>query len=187
MVTDDGRAQWFALWTHSHCEQIVHDQLKLKGFQTFLPTVRTWSRRAGLRRLIPLPMFPSYLFVHEAMTKASYVEIVKTKGLVGILGARWDLLTSVPDCEMDALRQLAEADVTAMPHPYLREGQRVRVTYGPLSGIEGIFVRSRPKQGMLVLSVDVFRQSVAVEVDCTTVVPAGASLPPQSITRNHAA
>ena len=56
-------------------------------------------------------------------------------------------------------------------HPYLREGQRVRITHGPLANVEGILVRSRPNRGLLVLSVDLLHQSVAVEVDCTQVVP----------------
>jgi transcription antitermination factor NusG len=171
LAFSDTHPQWFALWTHSHCEQLVHDHLRAKGFDVFLPTVKTWSRRAGTKRLIPLPMFPGYLFAHQAMTKTAYVEMLKARGLVRILGQRWDLLTPVPDDEIEALRQVATADVSAMPHPYLREGQRMRVTHGPLSGVEGIFVRSRPRQGMLVLSIELLQQSVAVEIDCTAVTP----------------
>jgi transcription antitermination factor NusG len=152
---------------------MVHDQLRAKGFETFLPTRPTWSRRAGVKRLIPLPMFPSYLFIHDALTKASHVELLRTRGVVRLLGARWDQLTSVADSEIESLQRIAETDITVMPHPYLHEGQRVRITHGPLSGIEGILVRSRPKQGMLVLSVDILRQSVAVEIDCTAAMPVG--------------
>jgi transcription antitermination factor NusG len=165
--------QWFAVWTNSHCEQLVHDQLHAKGFETFLPTLPTWSRRAGVKRLIPLPMFPSYLFVHDSMTKAAHVEMLKTRGVVRLLGANWDLLTPVADDEIEALRRIAGTEMTVMPHPYLHEGQRVRITHGPLSGVEGILVRTRPKQGMLVLSVDLLRQSVAVEIDCTAAAPVG--------------
>src|SRR2546425_6451948 len=30
---------WHALWTRSHCEQLVHDQLAAKGFDLFLPKI----------------------------------------------------------------------------------------------------------------------------------------------------
>ena len=60
-----------------------------------------------------------------------------------------------------------------LPHPYLREGQRVRITDGALTGLEGILVRSRPQRGLLVLTVELLRRSVAVEVDCAAVVPVG--------------
>ena len=69
---DQAAAGWFAVWTHSHCEQLVHDQLAGKGFRMFLPTMRTWSRRAGKQRLITVPMFQSYLFINHAIDKRSY-------------------------------------------------------------------------------------------------------------------
>jgi transcription antitermination factor NusG len=168
-------APWFALWTHSHCEERVREQLDGKGFQTFLPTVRDWSRRAGVRRLVVRPMFPSYLFVQHHIEKRSYVEIMKTKGLVRILGDRWDRLEAIPGAEVDAIRQVVSSPLPVMPHPYLQQGQRVRIVLGPLTGIEGILVRSRPERGLLVLTVNLLRRSVAVEVDCTAVEPAEAA------------
>jgi transcription antitermination factor NusG len=169
--TRQADAQWFALWTRSHCEQLVHDQLVAKGFEAFLPTIRTWSRRAGTQRLIPLPMFSGYLFVHRTMDKGSYVEIAKSKGLVRILGTRWDHLTPVADTEIEALQRVQSAELAVMPHPYLREGRRVRINDGPLAGVQGILVRTRPSRGLLVISVDLLHQSVAVELDCTLVTP----------------
>jgi transcription antitermination factor NusG len=59
-----------------------------------------------------------------------------------------------------------------LPYPYLREGQRVRIVDGPLTGVEGLLVESRPSKGLLVLSVHLLQRSVAMSVDATTVVPA---------------
>src|SRR5437867_4234814 len=73
--------KWYALWTHSNFEQIVHDQLQAKGFQPFLPTIQVWSRRRGRRLIRVGPMFPGYLFLRHAMDKSSYVEVVKSRGL----------------------------------------------------------------------------------------------------------
>jgi transcription termination/antitermination protein NusG len=167
--------QWYAIWTHSHFEQLVHDQLMAKDFRAFLPIVQTWSRRAGVQRLTGRPIFPGYLFVHMLMDKGRYIEVLKTKGVVRILGERWDRLTPVSETEIEALQRVIASNLTVLPHPYLREGQRVRIESGPLAGVEGIFIRSRPKRGLLVLSVNLVHQSVAVEVDCTTVVPVGGA------------
>lgn len=165
-------ARWYALWTHSHSERLVFDQLAARGFEAFLPTVEVWSRRAGTRHRIQVPMFPSYLFVHHDMDKHSYIEVQKTRGLVRVLGERWDRLAPIPDEEIDAIQAVLEARVPVLPHAYLREGQRVRITRGPLTDVEGVLVRQNPKTGLLVLSVQLLRQSVAVEVDCTWAVPA---------------
>ena len=163
--------QWFALWTHSHCEQFVHDQLAGKGFQVFLPTVHEWSCRRGVKRLVSRPMFASYLFVHHAIDKRSYLDIVSTRGLVRILGERWDKLAAIPADEISAIQQLASSAVAATPYPYLRDGERVRITDGPLAGLEGVYVRSRRNQDLLVLSVDLLSRSVAVEIDGAAVEP----------------
>lgn len=175
-TSGDQDAQWFAVWTHSHCEPAVHDQLIAKGFQAFLPLIRTWSRRAGTQRLIPVPMFASYLFVRDFIDKHSYVEILKTRGVVRILGERWDRLTPIADSEIEALQRLQSTELPVLPHPYLREGQRVRIVDGPLTGVEGILAHSKPTKGLLVLSVDLLQRSVAVEIDCTRVVPVTSPL-----------
>jgi transcription antitermination factor NusG len=174
----DVGSPWFALWTHSNCEERVREQLAEKSFRTFLPTVRDWSWRAGVRRLVSRPMFPSYLFVQHRIDKRSYIEIMKTKGLVRILGERWDRLEPIPCAEVEAIERIVKTPLPVMNHPYLKEGQRVRITHGALSGVEGIFVRSRPHRGLLVLSVELLRRSVAVEVDCASVVPAGSTWTP---------
>jgi transcription antitermination factor NusG len=165
--------QWLALWTHSHSEQLVHDQLIAKEFNAFLPLVPVWSRRGGARHLIRKPMFPGYLFVRQALDKAGYIEILKTNGLARILGERWDRPAVVPDAEIDAIRQVLEAGLPVLSHSYLREGHRVRIMQGPLAGVEGILVHNNLHKGLLVVSVELLQRSVAVEVDCTFVAPAG--------------
>jgi transcription termination/antitermination protein NusG len=167
--------QWFALWTQSHCEQLVCDQLRSKRFETFLPTLREWSRRAGVRRLIPVPMFPGYLFVHHAIEKRSYIDIMSTRGVVRILGERWDRLAAIDDAEIDAIQRLNRSDLALQPYPYLREGHRVRIIQGPLTGVEGLLVRTKANRELLVLSVNLLNRSVAVELDCADVVPIESS------------
>ena len=160
---------WYALYTRSHCEQLVCDQLTAKGFHIFLPTLDVWSRRAGQRRRIAVPMFPGYLFLRHAIDKASYIEVRNARGLVRILGDRWDRLSVVPDADIDAIHTTVHAAVPVMPHPYLREGQRVRITQEPLRGVESILVQSKPAKGLLILSVDLLQRSIAVEIDCRVV------------------
>jgi transcription termination/antitermination protein NusG len=55
--------------------------------------------------------------------------------------------------------------------PPLAQGERVAIVDGPLSGVQGIFVRGKTSQGCLVVSIDLLGRSVAVEVDSSAVVP----------------
>ena len=161
--------RWHVLWTRSNFEQLVHDQLAPKGFEVFLPTMDAWSRRGGVRLLTRVPMFRGYLFVRHAMDKASYLEVCKARGLVRILGERWDRLEVIPDGEIEAIQTVLHTRLPISPYPYLREGQRVRITSGPMADVEGVLVRSNLNKGLLVISINLLRRSVAVQVDCTLV------------------
>ena len=148
------RAPWHVVWTHSHCEQLVCDQLMARGFHPFLPRMGAWSTRAGRRRLISVPMFPGYVFLNDAIDKAAHVE------------------ARVPEAEIQAIRQVVDSRLPTLPRPYLTEGRQVRIIAGPLAGLEGILVKARPEKGLLVLSVNLLQRSVAAEVDWTDVASA---------------
>jgi transcription antitermination factor NusG len=132
--------------TRSHCEQLVCDQLAAKGFHMFLPKIDTWSRRAGKRHLISVPMFPSYLFCQHAIEKSSSIEVRKARGLVRILGESWEKPSIVPDAEIEAIQATLRASIPACPS-YLQEGQRVRITEGSLRGWKAFYCRANPRKG----------------------------------------
>jgi transcription antitermination factor NusG len=103
------------------------------------------------------------------MDKTSYLTVCKARGLVKLLGESWDHLAVIPDREIEAIQKVHRAQVPVLPHSYLKEGQRVRITGGLLVGAEGILLRTKPNKGLLVLSIELLQRSVAVEVDCTMV------------------
>jgi transcriptional antiterminator NusG len=168
----DGSAPWHVVWTHSNFEQLVADHLQAKGFHPFLPKVDTWSVRAGRRRTISTPLFPGYVFLNDALDKAAHLEVRKVRGVVRMLGESWERPAVVPEAEVEAIRRVLASALPTLPHPYLREGRRALIAVGPLAGLEGILVKVRPDKGLLVLSVNMLQRSVAVEVDCTQVLPA---------------
>jgi transcription antitermination factor NusG len=135
----------------------------------FLPKATSWSTRRGQRHCVETPLFPGYLFVHHAMDKHSHVEIIKARGVVRVLGERWDRLATIDSEVMAGVQKLSGAGAAVRPHPHLRSGERVRVTGGPFQGLQGIFVRERSTKGLFVLSIDLLQRSVAVEVDCSLV------------------
>src|SRR5207249_2143841 len=102
-----------------------------------------------------------------------YLKAIKARGIVSILGSRWDRLEVVPDHEIEAVRRVLVARANPAPYPFLREGERVVIHQGPLAGVEGILLRIDSAKGLLVISIELFQRSLAVEVDCTMTSPAG--------------
>jgi transcription antitermination factor NusG len=173
LAADSGgnEAPWHVLWTHSNCEEVVHEQLTAWGFHPFLPRIDTWSQRGGRQRLASRPLFPGYLFLNDRLDKRSHTRVRGARGLARVLGEGWERPAVVPAGEIDGIRTLVSARVPAFAHPYLREGRRVRIVAGPLAGVDGVLAKVCPGKGLVVLSVHLLQRSVAVEVDCTQVAP----------------
>ena len=150
----------------------MRDQLAAKGFETFLPQIETWSFRGAKRTCRTTCLFPGYLFLHHPrMDKRSYVEIARVRGLVRILGERWDRLAVVPASQIDAVRAILGARLQPEPYPYLACGRRVRISGGPLRDVEGFLVEPPGSRALLVISIELFCRSLSVEVDGNLVAP----------------
>jgi len=155
---------YYAIYTQSRHEQKVCERLTRKEIETFLPLVERWSRRRDRRKRINLPLFPGYLFVHSKMDAHTHLEILKTDSVVRILGNDGKPIP-IPDEQIFAIQALIKNGMPITPFPYLKEGMRVRVVNGPLMGIEGILLKTRPQKHRLVISVDLLKESVSVEID----------------------
>lgn len=159
--------RWFALYTRSRHEKLVHEELLKKGIETFLPlrkVTRHWSDR---KKIIHEPLFPGYLFVRTPFT--SRFTVLNTVGAVRFVGKPSDPL-EVPPQELITIQRFMEQEIQADPFPYLKEGQRVYVRSGPLKGVEGFIVR-KDKHCRLVISLDLLTQSTSVVIDEACVEP----------------
>jgi transcriptional antiterminator NusG len=161
---------WYAVYTQPRHEYKVNDRLIKKKIETFLPLVERWSRRKDRRKRIQLPLFPGYLFVRSLMDPYSHLEILKTEGVVRILGSDGKPVP-IPEVQIVGIQTLIRNGVTITPCAYLKEGMRVRVVNGPLRGIEGILLKAQFQKHRLVLSVDIIKESVSVEIDDFDVEP----------------
>jgi transcription antitermination factor NusG len=59
-----------------------------------------------------------------------------------------------------------------LAHPYLKTGQRVRITSGVLAGSEGVLLAGRKNGDLFVVSIDLLQRSVAVQIDASMVAAA---------------
>jgi transcription antitermination factor NusG len=158
---------WCALYTRHRHEKSVAEMLAAKEFEVFLPlyeSIRRWKDR---KMLLALPLFPCYVFVRGGVHRR--LDVLTTPGVHMIL-LRGEHVAIIPETEIQAIRKAVEGPSRLEPHPFLKCGERVRVTRGSLEGVEGILVRKKNVY-RLVLSVDMMAQSAAVEIDASDVEP----------------
>ena len=168
-VAGNRTAPWFALYTRSRFEKQVADQLERKRVPVFLPLRQEVHRWQDRYQKVDVPFFRGYLFAQFEPDSHERVFVLRTNGVVRILGFGSEY-TVVPPEQIEALRRLAEERAALHPHRFLRIGQRVKVATGSLAGVEGILVRIR-KQDRLVIAVEAIRQAVAVELAGYEVIP----------------
>ena len=152
---------WYALYTRHQHEKTVADILSAKGFQVFLPlypVAHQWKDRV---KRLSLPLFPCYVFIRASLDLR--IPILMTPGVHAFVGVEGRSVR-IPDIEIDAVHRTIDNLLHVEPYPFLRAGDWVRVKSGPLEGIEGILVRKTNKF-RLILSVEMLKKSVAVEVD----------------------
>jgi transcription antitermination factor NusG len=160
-----GVESWFAVWTRNQYEPRVSEQLRRKHFEVFLPVVRVPSRRRDKRVVLAQPLFPGYLFLRFLPSRAGYVSVASTEGVVRVLGDGWDALQPIPDEQVEAVHRLVTSAEDARAVPWLRVGDRVRIVAGSLAGLEGL-VRDRCRgRATFVVNVDLLQRSVGVELD----------------------
>lgn len=157
--------QWFALVVTPRHEKVVAQMLDAKGYETFVPLYTKRHQYGKRSRQFELPLFPGYLFCRfNAFTR---FPILTTPGVVHVIGAGHTPIP-VDEKEMASLQTASRVRLAMVPWPFCQQGQKVHITEGPLSGIEGIVVTVK-QQTRLVLSVTLLQRSVLLEVDADRV------------------
>ena len=161
---------WYCLHTRSRHEEVVYQRLQEKGIQAFLPKLEAWSRRKDRRKKIQKALFPGYLFVKENLDPLHRLEILKTSGVVKILGNEEGPIP-VPEIQIESIQKILAGRTAVSPFPYLKEGQLIRVVEGPLKGCEGFLLKIKEEKEKLVISIELLKRSVSVEIDGADIEP----------------
>src|SRR5215469_2295398 len=154
------RQCWYAVYTRARHEKCVAEQCTLRGVRVFLPLYcvqRLWKQR---RAKVMLPLFPSYVFVRTALEDR--LQILCVPGIVSFVSFN-GAPAVVPDAQIHSLSRATTLGRVS-PHVYLQSGRRVRVTAGPLLGLEGIVVGFKGSV-QVVVSFEWMARSVAVSLD----------------------
>ncbi len=145
-----GPRGWHVVYTKPRQERLAEENLARQCYETWLPTIGKWARRAAGWACEAQPMFPRYLFLRTTEAQQSLAPVRSTLGAVGLVrfGDRAPLLA---DEIVGALRRVA-AQSREPAHP-LRPGARVRVVAGPFAGLQALVTASAARRVEIFLSL----------------------------------
>jgi transcription antitermination factor NusG len=165
----DGNHFWFALQVKPRHEKVAAQALERKGFEQFLPVYRARRRWSDRVKEVHLPLFPGYAFCRfDPLNRLPVLTIPNVVHVVGF----GKTPAPVADVEIASLQAIVKSGLPALPWPFLKIGQFVRIDSGPLIGVTGLLLEIKNGH-RLVVSVTLLQRSVAVEIDHAWVTPVG--------------
>ena len=162
-------AQWYALHTRPQHEKSVASHLQRMGLTAFLPLVSEVHRWSDRNKVVQLPLFSCYVFVHMRLVPESWARVMNVLGVLRFVGVRRDGIP-IPDNQIQAIQVLLSSGLPYQICPFLQIGQRVRIRGGMLHGIEGV-LSGRNGDRVLIISVEPIQRSISVRIGDYAVEP----------------
>ena len=149
---------WFVAHTKPRREKKLVDYCQRQGFAATLPCLASAHKYRGKTVVFQKPLFPGYVFLQLLAGQAS---AVRQNDHVANLLDVFDQATFAR--QLGEITQALAAGVELRLAPAIGEGMRVRITAGPLQGLEG-WVEKRYGPTTVLLRLDFINQAAAVKV-----------------------
>lgn len=157
---------WYAVHTKSRHEYKAHTGLVQKNITSFLPEIEVWSKRKDRKKKISIPLFPGYFFVEAVLDNETKLAILKTYGVVRILGKKENAEPlPVPDAKIEAIQRLLAKKVEIFTMQYPKAGEAAKIIDGPFAGIEGTVIKADPEKELFVITIELLQRSVAIKLE----------------------
>ena len=152
--------KWIAVYTKSRHEKVVIQELENKNIEAYCPIFkerRQWSDR---KRWVEFPLFRSYVFAKIELKNSIY--ILQTTGVHHIIKFQGNI-SIIPDEIIQNIKSIIDGCFTVEQVEYFVKGDEVIVVDGPLKGMEGIVVKIK-NENKLVLKIEAIQQAIAVQI-----------------------
>ncbi len=156
----NSKSTWYVLYVRSKHENKVNTLLQENGFESFLPlikTVREWSDR---KKVLFLPLFPSYIFVN-LKTQKEFSRALSINGACSYIKFGKEY-AKVSEEEINKIRILNSTPGFQNVHTTNRVfevGEQYVISYGALDGLECEIVRSDHSHKVIV-RINSIRQDI---------------------------
>lgn len=163
LLTDyrpDPERAWQVIYTKARQEKALARQLAQDEVPFYLPTVERRYEIRGRRMKSHNPLFPGYVFtyVNEDERQRCFWSTKRISSIIDVIDEE-QLVRDLTNIQL-----LIESGVPLAVEDRLETGDAVRVTRGPLMGLEGQVVRRR-RNSVLLVAVSFLQQGVSLQIE----------------------
>lgn len=139
---------WYALHVQARCEKKTSECLTGMGIENFLPVqseMYPWEYRSEHKEHI---VVPTMVFVHADESEMSQIQLLPHVVQLLKLTGEW----IIPDKQIEKFRLLLDnsTEIIELCRHSAQAGEAVRVSCGPLKGLEGELVLAHTHTKMIV-------------------------------------
>lgn len=161
------KKSWHAIYTRSRAEKKTEQLIRERGFEAYLPLIKTLRRWSDRKKMVEVPLITSYVFVR--VNAKEYDEILKVPGVVTYVTFEGKP-AKIRDAHMEILQAAVEHNITMeLQKSKLKAGEKVKVIAGPLKGAEGEFVAQAHKTKFVLKMLNI-GFVLTIEIDAADVV-----------------
>lgn len=157
------KKQWHALYVNSRAEKKVGELLTAKGIEAYVPLQKVMKQWSDRKKMVEVPLLNGYVFVNTDI--AENEKVLQTQGVVNFVRSN-GAIGVVRDIEIERLKQLIELGYHLEANSNVKnymEGDRVKISSGPLKNIEGFVIENREGRFIEVL-LESIGQSIKVKL-----------------------
>ena len=154
-------ALWYAVYTRPRFEKLVAQRLQEQGIEAYLPLIKTMRQWSDRKKMVEVPLFSSYVFVH--IERRHYDQVLQIHGAVKYITFEGKAAT-IPTDQINNLKIIVNSNEKVETHwDTRRKGDKVIVNAGSLKGLKGELITEGDRKKVLV-RIDSIDQNLTVEV-----------------------
>ena len=153
--------KWYAVYTRPRFEKQVLKGLQDQGIDCYLPIIRTMRQWSDRKKMVEVPLFSSYVFVH--IDRSFYDQVLQTHGVVKYVTFEGKAAT-IPSEQIDNLKIIVDSNEKVETVWEKRQkGDKVMVNAGSLKGLKGQLISEGGRKKVLI-RIEGIDQNLTVEV-----------------------
>ncbi len=171
--------KWYVVNTYSGHEKKVQEKLLMRAnsmnmedyiFRVIVPEQTEVEVKDGVTKEKVKKLFPGYVLVEMVMTDEAWFVVRNTPGVTGFIGSsgKGAKPTALQPYEVDKILNsmgMSRLEVSSD----LKEGEIVKITSGPFSGMEGKVSSLDLENQQIIVLVDLFGQETEVEASISQI------------------
>ena len=152
--------KWFVLYTKHNFGKKIEQQCRKLDIEVFFPVITTVKQWRDRKKEVKVPIFPSYIFINGS--EKERLKVLSINGVVKSVMFNKEIATLRVN-EIENIKCIIENKNFIDTYNSISIGSKVKISSGPLTGIEGVLVDVKGKK-VFSLVLETINSSILVDI-----------------------